>query len=114
LGLYLSRRWSLLMAPRVDEKSGIHAIDRAQPMLQLARVILDESHHDYERKGPMTLFAALDIAAASVISETHRRYPSSEFRQWLYTVEINVSLMLSVHVVLDNFRHSRHRLEQNG
>lgn len=59
--------------------------------------------HDYERHGTTTLFAALDIATGSVIGEVHRRHRSSEFLQFLRTVEANVPPVLDIHLVMDNY-----------
>ena len=71
----------------VDEKSQIQALDRTQPLLPLAPGIPERRTHDYERHGTTTLFAALDIATGLVIGEMHRRHRSSEFLQFLRTVE---------------------------
>ena len=48
------------------------------------------------------LFAALHIATGQVIGEMHRRHRSSEFLQFLRTIEANVSTMLDIHLVMDN------------
>jgi transposase len=49
------------------------------------------------------LFAALDIATGKVIGELHRRHRSSEFLQFLRTIEANVPPKLDVHLVMDNY-----------
>lgn len=59
--------------------------------------------HDYERHGTTTLFAALDIAPGQVIGEMHRRHRSSEFLQFLRTIQANVPTMLDIHLVMDNY-----------
>ncbi len=46
--------------------------------------------HNCERHDTTTLFAALEIASAQVIGEMHRRHHSSEFLQFLRTIEANV------------------------
>ncbi|WP_371827477.1 transposase [Cupriavidus sp. KK10] len=55
------------------------------------------------RHGTTTLFAALDIATGKVIGELHRRHRSSEFLQFLRTIEANVPPKLDVHLVMDNY-----------
>lgn len=55
------------------------------------------------RHGTTTLFAALDIASGEVIGELHRRHRSSEFLQFLRTIEANVPPELDVHLVMDNY-----------
>jgi len=87
----------------VDEKSQIQALDRTQPLLPLAPGIPERRTHDYERHGTATLFAALDIATGSVIGEMHRRHRSSEFLQFLRTVEASVPPVLDIHLVMDNY-----------
>ena len=87
----------------VDEKSQIQALDRTQPLLPLAPGIAERRTHDYERHGTTTLFAALDIATGAVIGDLHRRHRSSEFLQFLRTIESNVPQALEIHLVMDNY-----------
>ena len=87
----------------VDEKSQIQALDRTQPMLPLAPGIPERRTHDYMRHGTTTLFAALDISTGEVIGELHRRHRSSEFLQFLRTIEANVPPHLDIHLVMDNY-----------
>ncbi|CAE6858695.1 hypothetical protein R75777_07930 [Paraburkholderia nemoris] len=67
----------MAMALCVDDTSQIQALDRTQPMLQLAPGI-PERRTTCGTHGTITLFAALDIATGEVIGEVHRRYRSSE------------------------------------
>jgi hypothetical protein len=78
----------------VGEKSQIQALDRTQPMLQLAAGLPERRTHDYVRHGTTTLFAALVMATRQVIGRTQRRHRSSEFRKFLRTVEANVPEVL--------------------
>jgi transposase len=55
------------------------------------------------RHGTTTLFAALDIATGEVIGELHRRHRSSEFLQFLRTIDTSVPPGLEVHLVIDNY-----------
>jgi transposase len=87
----------------VDEKSQIQALDRTQPILPLAPGIPERRTHDYMRHGTTTLFAALDIATGEVIGQLNRRHRSSEFLQFLRTIEANVPSDLDVHLVMDNY-----------
>jgi hypothetical protein len=52
--------------------------------------------HDYMRH-------AVDIATGEVIGELHRRDRSSEFLQFLRTIDANVPADLVVHLVMDNY-----------
>ncbi len=102
VGLYLDPPLKAMVLC-VDEKSQIQALDRTQPMLPLAPGIPERRTHDYMRHGTTTLFAALDIATGKVIGELHRRHRSSEFLQFLRTIEANVPPKLDVHLVMDNY-----------
>jgi len=102
VGLYLAPPTKALVLC-VDEKSQIQALDRTQPILPLAPGIPEQRTHDYMRHGTTTLFAALDIASGEVIGELHRRHRSSEFLQFLRTIEASVPAALDVHLVMDNY-----------
>jgi transposase len=102
VGLYLDPPLKAMVLC-VDEKSQIQALDRTQPVLPLAPGIPERRTHDYARHGTTTLFAALDIATGEVIGELHRRHRSSEFLQFLRTIEANVPPALDVHLVMDNY-----------
>ena len=101
VGLYLDPPLKAMVLC-VDEKSQIQALDRTQPMLPLAPGIAQRRTHDYMRHGTTTLFAALDIATGEVIGELHRRHRSSEFVQFLRTIDASVPAALDVHLVMDN------------
>ena len=58
--------------------------------------------HDYKRHGTTSLFAALDVAAGTVIGKCFKRHRASEFRRFLDHVEANVPADLEVHIVMDN------------
>ena len=102
VGLYLDPPVKAMVLC-VDEKSQIQALDRTQPILPLAPGVAERRTHDYMRYGTTTLFAALDIATGEVIGELHRRHRSSEFLQFLRTIEANVPPALDVHLVMDNY-----------
>ena len=102
VGLYLDPPLRAMVLC-VDEKSQIQALDRTQPLLPLAPGIPERRTHDYERHGTTTLFAALDIATGAVIGDLHRRHRSSEFLQFLRTIEANVPDTLDIHLVMDNY-----------
>jgi transposase len=102
VGLYLDPPLKAMVLC-VDEKSQIQALDRTQPMLPLAPGIPERRTHDYMRHGTTTLFAALDIATGEVIGELHRRHRSSEFLQFLRTIDVSVPSGLDVHLVMDNY-----------
>ena len=102
VGLYLAPPLRAMVLC-VDEKSQIQPLDRTQPILPLAPGIPERRTHDYMRRGTTTLFAALDIATGEVIGELHRRHRSSEFLQFLRSIDANVPTHLDIHLVMDNY-----------
>ncbi|CAB3774991.1 IS630 family transposase ISBj5 [Paraburkholderia humisilvae] len=102
VGLYLDPPLKAMVLC-VDGKSQIQVLDRTQPIQPLVPGIPERRTHDYMRHGTTKLFAALDISAGEVIGELHRRHRSSEFLQFLLTIEANVLPQLDVHLVMDNY-----------
>jgi transposase len=86
----------------VDEKSGIQALDRSQPVLPMMPGVPERRSHDYVRHGTTDLFAAFSIADGTVISELHRRHRAVEFRKFLIAIDKAVPDELDVHLVCDN------------
>jgi transposase len=101
VGLYLAPPERALV-PCVDEKAGVRALDRAQPLLPLRPGQAERRTHDYARHGTTSLFAALDIRTGTVIGRCSRRHRAAEFRRFLDAVEAAVPADLDVHVVMDN------------
>jgi transposase len=86
----------------VDEKSGIQALDRSQPVLPMMPGMPERRTHDYARHGVTSLFAAFNIADGTVISEIHRQHRAVEFRKFLVAIDKAVPAGLEVHLVCDN------------
>jgi transposase len=86
----------------VDEKSGMQALDRSQPVLPLMPGMPERRSHDYVRHGTTSLFAAFTIADGRVISEIHRRRRAVEFKNFLVSIDKAVPSELDVHLVCDN------------
>jgi len=87
----------------VDEKSQIQALDRKQPILPMQPGQPERRTHDYRRHGTTTLFAALDIAAGTVIGSLHRRHRAVEFKKFLQRIDAEVPQDLDVHIIMDNY-----------
>jgi transposase len=85
-----------------DEKSGMQALDRSQPVLPMMPGMPERRSHDYARHGVTSLFAAFNIADGTVISELHRRHRAVEFRKFLIAIDKAVPGELDVHLVCDN------------
>jgi transposase len=86
----------------VDEKTGIQALDRTQPILPMRPGQVERRTHDYRRNGLTDLFAALNVATGEVMATTRRRHRASEFIDFLNDVDKAVPADLAIHVVLDN------------
>ena len=102
VGLYLAPPDRALVLC-VDEKSQIQALDRTAPILPLRPGQAERRTHDYARHGTTTLFAALDVAAGTVIGECHARHRAVEFRHFLDTIDASVPPALDVHLILDHY-----------
>jgi len=86
----------------VDEKSGMQALDRSQPVLPMMPGMPERRTHDYVRHGITSLFVAFNIADGTVISATHRRRRAIEFKKFLIAIDKAVPADLDVHLVCDN------------
>jgi hypothetical protein len=86
----------------VDEKSGMQALDRSQPVLPRMPGMPERCSHDYTRHGITSLFTAFNIADGTVISEIHRRHRAVEFKKFLIAIDKAVPAELDVHLVCDN------------
>jgi len=73
VGLYLNPPENAVVLC-VDEKSGIQALERTQPMLPLGLGYVEGVTHDYRRHGTTTLFAALDTANGKVLTQCRPRH----------------------------------------
>jgi transposase len=86
----------------VDEKTGIQALDRTQPILPMRPGQVERRTHDYVRNGITDLFAALNLATGEVVATTRRRHRAAEFLAFLSEIDKAVPSELEIHVVLDN------------
>jgi transposase len=86
----------------VDEKTGIQALDRTQPILPMRPGQVERRTHDYKRNGITDLFAALNLATGEVIHHLRPQHRAAEFKQFLIAIDHAVPPGLDVHVVLDN------------
>jgi transposase len=86
----------------VDEKPQIQALDRTAPTLPMLPTTPERATHDYERNGTCDLFAALNMATGTVITDIRSTHTSADFVAFLNKVNRNVPDGLEVHVILDN------------
>jgi transposase/transposase-like protein len=87
----------------VDEKSQVQALARSQPAFPMMAGMPERRTHDYLRHGTTSLFAAFNTADGTVISSTHRRHRTIEFKKFLTKIDGEVPEHLDVHLVCDNY-----------
>lgn len=102
VGLYLNPPDHALVLC-VDEKSQVQALERTQPLLPMGLGYVEGVTHDYIRHGTTTLFAALDVANGTVITQCKARHRHQEFLAFLRHIEAGVPETLDVHLVVDNY-----------
>lgn len=101
VGLYLNPPDKAVVVC-VDEKTGIQALDRTQPILPMRPGQVERRTHDYKRNGITDLFAALNLATGEVIHHLRPQHRAVEFKKFLDAIDRAVPADLDVHVVLDN------------
>jgi transposase len=107
VGLYLNPPEHALVLC-VDEKSQVQALERTQPLLPMGLGYVEGVTHDYVRHGTTTLFAALDIANGSVLTQCKLRHRHQEFLSFLRHIEASVPANLDVHLICDNYATHKH------
>src|SRR5260370_18462982 len=85
----------------VDEKPGIQALDRTQPLLPLRAKQPQSWTNEYVRHGTQTLLAALEIATGQVVAHIRNRRTSVNFLHFMNEV-VRAYPKRELHVVVDN------------
>src|ERR1700693_5274774 len=85
VGLYLNPPEHALVLC-VDEKTGIQALDRTQPLLPLRAKKPRSWTNEYVRHGTQTLLAALEIASRQVVAQVKQRRTSVNFLRFMTDV----------------------------
>jgi len=101
VGLYLNPPEAAAVFA-VDEKPQIQALDRTAPTLPMLPGTPARATHDYLRHGTVDLFAALDVARGTVITDLRPSHTSDEFVRFLNKINREVPNDLDVHIILDN------------
>lgn len=100
VGLYLNPPENALVLC-VDEKTGIQALDRTQPLLPLSAKKPRSWTNEYVRHGTQALLAALEIATGKVLAHVKQRRTSVNFLRFMDDVAAAFPGR-DLHVVLDN------------
>ncbi|MGH9890639.1 MAG: IS630 family transposase [bacterium] len=107
VGLYLNPPDHALVLC-VDEKSQVQALERTQPGLPLGLGYVQGITHDYYRHGTTTLFAALDVASGTVLSQCKPRHRHQEFLAFLRYLDAQIPSHLAAHLIVDNYATHKH------
>ncbi|OLH83370.1 IS630 family transposase [Xanthomonas oryzae pv. oryzae] len=107
VGLYLNPPDHALVLC-VDEKSQVQALERTQPVLPMGLGYVEGITHDDVRHGTTPLFAALDVANGSVITQCKPLHRHQEFLSFLRHVDAQVPQDLDVHLICDNDTTHKH------
>ena len=99
-GLYLNPPENALVIC-VDEKPGIQALDRTQPLLPLRAKKPRSWTNEYVRHGTQTLIAALEIATGKLLAHVRNRRTSVNFLRFMNAV-VRTYPDRDLHVVADN------------
>src|SRR6202789_548569 len=110
VGLYLNPPENALVLC-VDEKTGIQALDRPQPLLPLSAKKPRRWTNEYVRHGTQTLLAALEIASGQVVAHVKQRRTSINFLRFLKDV-VEAFPEQDLHVVLDNLNIHKNEAAQ--
>jgi transposase len=111
VGLYLNPPDHALVLC-VDEKPGIQALDRTQPLLPLRAKKPRSWTNEYVRHGTQTLIAALEIATGKVVAHIRNRRTSVNFLRFMNEV-VRVYPDQQLHIVADNLNiHKNQALRQ--
>jgi transposase len=85
----------------MDEKTGIQALDRTQPMLPLRASKPRSWTNEYVRHGTRTVLASVNIATGKVIAHVRKRRASKDFLAFMDSV-VKEYPNQRLYVVLDN------------
>ena len=88
----------------LDEKPQIQALDRSASTLPLLPTTPERATHDYLRHGTCDLFAALNVATGTVITDIRSKHTSADFVAFLNKVNREVPDGLDDHMILDDLQ----------
>ena len=111
VGLYLNPPENALVLC-VDEKTGIQALDRTQPLLPLSAKKPRSWTNEYVRHGTQTLLAALEIASGQVVAHVKQRRTTVNFLRFLKEV-IAAFPERELHMILDNLNIHKNQAARN-
>jgi transposase len=100
VGLYLDPPEGAIVLS-VDEKSGVQALDRVQPMLPLDFGKTAQRTHEYVRHGTTNLFGSINVGTGEVVGRCYPRRRAVDFIKFMEEVAKPYGDR-EIHVILDN------------
>jgi hypothetical protein len=107
VGLYMNPPDQAL-APCVDETSQTQVLEHTQPVLPVGLGYVDGITHDYVRHRKTTLFAALDVANSTVLTQSKPKHCHEKFLPFVRHIKANVSPYLGVHMICESYDMHKH------
>jgi hypothetical protein len=86
----------------VDEKTAIQALDRRDPRLPLSPGRAERPGFDYVRHGTLSLYAALETRAGTVLGRTATPHTTHEFVAFLEQIVATQPRGREIHLIADN------------
>jgi len=110
VGLYLNPPENAIVLS-VDEKTGIQALDRNQPVLPLKpHGKVKNIPFEYKRLGTTSLLAALDVHTGVIVGQCENRHTHQEFLTFLSRLEKNYRKKgRKIHIICDNYSAHKHK-----
>ncbi len=91
----------------VDEKTGIQALDRTQPLLPLRPGGVTRLSVEYKRNGVVSLFAALQVHKGTILGMVSNRHTHAQFLDFLKQLT-RAYQGRELHLVVDNLSTHTH------
>jgi transposase len=109
IGLYLNPPENAIILS-VDEKTGIQALDRTQPVLPLQpHGKIKNVPFEYKRNGTTSLLAALDVHSGTVTGRFEKKHTNVEFKSFLkHLVKKYKRKTNAIHIICDNYSAHKH------
>ena len=110
IGLYLNPPDNAIVLS-VDEKTGIQALDRTQPVLPLKpHGKVKNIPFEYKRMGTTSLLASLNVHSGQIHGTCEKRHTNQEFLAFLKKLEKTYRKRgRKIHIICDNYSAHKHK-----
>ena len=110
IGLYLNPPENAIVLS-VDEKTGIQALDRTQPVLPLQpHGKVKNIPFEYKRNGTTSLLAALEVHSGTITGRCEQRHTNIEFISFLKELVKKYKRKTNeIHIICDNYSAHKHK-----